>query len=231
MNGQAAIHVGDIGRALHGTPGWAFLVEALIRIVFVYLILLLAMRLMGQRMTAMLNRSELAALVALAAATGAVIGSPERGLVPPLIICALIVMAQRAQAALASRSKRAERAIEGDLSMLVIDGVLQPSVLYKVGLSRERVLAQLRTHGLTHLGLVQRLYMEAHGGFSVIKAERPVPGLSLIPEWDEPFLRELRTCADTLACSNCGQLERGAMATPRPPCAACGKAHWVPAVS
>jgi uncharacterized membrane protein YcaP (DUF421 family) len=227
MNPQAAIEVGDVGRLLHGSVGWAFLPEALIRIGFVYLLLLVSMRLMGGRLSAMLSRSELAAMVSLAAATGAVIATPDRGLLPALVVCAVIVGAQRLQAELVRRSKRVEQAVEGDVSLLVIEGELELRVLDKVQLSRERVFAQLRSTGITHLGRVQRLYMEAHGGFSLIEAERPRAGLSIIPDWDQDFAATLRARAATVACTVCGHLEP---ADRGEPCPRCQGGTWARAV-
>lgn len=229
MNGGAALRVPDVARLLHGQVGWPFVSEALFRIVFVYLLLLISMRLMGRRMAAMLNRSELAALVSLAAATGAIIGSPDRGLLPPVLICTMVVGVEYAQAQIARRNKRAERAMLGDLSILVRDGELDLVVMKTVSIPRERVLSQLRSEGYTQLGAIQRLYMEADGGFSLIKLVPPRPGLSIIPVWDKAFADLQQSSAAVVACARCGHTEPGDAHGRR--CARCGNEEWRAAVT
>lgn len=61
----------DITKILVGEPGWGFLLEAAIRAICVYAMLLVVMRLIGKRMAGQMSRTEIAVIVTLGAAVGA----------------------------------------------------------------------------------------------------------------------------------------------------------------
>jgi uncharacterized membrane protein YcaP (DUF421 family) len=184
------IQIEDIGRILMGEVPAEFLIEAVIRIVFLFLLLLFAMRLMGRRMSATLNRNELAALVALAAAIGVPMQEPARGLLPAVIIAIVVILIQRGIAILASRNKRFEMISQDKFDVLVEDGELNLDCMKKTGLSQDRVFAELRSFGIDNLGQVERLYIESSGMLNVLRYDKPKQGKSIIPEWDNDFYEE-----------------------------------------
>src|SRR3954471_12365738 len=70
------IRPNDWHRILSGQEPVAFYLEIVLRVAVVYLILMLAMRLLGKRMSSQLSRTELAVVVSLAAAVGVPLLSP-----------------------------------------------------------------------------------------------------------------------------------------------------------
>ena len=222
-------HLTDYLRILMGETPWSFLLEASIRMVVLYLILLSGLRLMGKRMAGQLSRTEQAALVSMAGAVGLPILSPDRGLVAPLIIGATVVLMQRLVVHWAARRPRVEHLLQAHVSTLVADGVLKLEALEHAVLSRERLYAQLRGESLEHLGQVHRLYMEANGTFSLVEAPQPVPGLSLVPGWDAEFRQLQPVAAGRFACGQCGQVQ-AAPALPTTACPVCRASQWEPAV-
>jgi uncharacterized membrane protein YcaP (DUF421 family) len=212
-----------------GETPWSFLLEASIRMVVLYLILLSGLRLMGKRMAGQLSRTEQAALVSMAAAVGLPILSPDRGLVAPLVIAGIVVLMQRLVVHWAARRPRVEHLLQANVSTLVADGVLQLPAMEHAVLSQERVFAQLRGESLEHLGQVRRLYMEANGTFSLVEEKDAPPGLSLVPGWDEEFRQLQPVAAGKFACGNCGQV-LDASAPPATTCPQCQAHHWEPAV-
>jgi uncharacterized membrane protein YcaP (DUF421 family) len=222
-------HLTDYLRILMGETPWSFLLEASIRMVVLYLILLGGLRLMGKRMAGQLSRTEQAALVSMAAAVGLPILSPDRGLVAPLLIAVIVVLMQRLAVRWAARQPRVEHLLQANVSTLVADGVLKLPAMEHAVLSQERVFAQLRGESLEHLGQVRRLYMEANGTFSLVEEEKPQPGLSLVPSWDEEFRQLQPVAAGKFACGSCGEV----LDAPTPPATACPKCQarqWEPAV-
>jgi uncharacterized membrane protein YcaP (DUF421 family) len=181
------IHIMDIGRILMGEVPGSFLIEVIIRTVFLFLLLLFSMRLMGRRMASTLNRNELAALVALAAAIGVPLQSPDKGLLPAFIIAIIIIAFQQLIARRSVASKGFEKITQSNYSILVANGQLNLHNMKLVGLSRERIYAELRSARIDNLGQVERLYLEASGQFNVLKFETPRQGESIIPEWDQDF--------------------------------------------
>jgi hypothetical protein len=224
---EQPLAITDVSRILLGDLPWTFIFEAVLRIVFVYILLLAAMRLMGRRMASQLSRNELAALVSLAAATGSVIQSPEHGLLPAVVITAIVLGAQRYVAARAFADPRIEHATQGNLSILVRDGELELDVMRRCQLSQEQVFAHLRHAGFTNLAKVKRFYLEAGGGFSHLRSSGDGPGLSIVPACDPDFRAEQPVCGDDAACERCGHVA-GREAS-QGECPRCHCRRWTPA--
>lgn len=217
----------DIQRLLQGEVPWEFYVELIIRAVAVYLILIVALRLMGKRMSRMFTRNELAAVATLAAAIGIPLQSPDRGIIPGVLIAGIVIVAQRWVAQRATKSQRFERTTQGRISTLVQDGCLQIKDLNECNLSRERVFSQLRGTDITHLGQVKRLYLEASGSFTLIKNQQPASGLCILPEWDMDFISEQQPDHNIKVCSHCGN---GQQQKDTATCANCKNETWLQAI-
>lgn len=224
------IHINDWVRIFLGENPPGFLVEAIIRILVIYLILMVAMRLMGKRMGSMLTRNEMIALVSLAAANGVALQSPDRGLLPVAIIAAIIIAFQRFIAWRSMGSKEFETLVLDDMNTLVKDGYLKLENMEKTRLTRERLLAQLRSESITNLGNVQRVYLEANGKFSIIQYPEAKPGLSILPNWDTDFKAEQPKATGIYACASCGNTIASNDA-PAAPCDSCRHQEWEVAVT
>ncbi|RTQ47884.1 DUF421 domain-containing protein [Hymenobacter gummosus] len=224
------IHLTDYMRIILGQVPWSFVLEAVLRMVFLYLLLIVSMRLMGKRMAGMLSRIEMAGMVTLAAAIGVPLLAPDRGLLPAVIIAAVAVLIQRLIARLGVDHKELEQATQGDIGIVVADGRLHYPDMEKAVLSKERLFAELRFSGIDNLGKIKRAYMEANGSFTILKATEPKPGLTLIPSWDEDFLNAQPKAPDTYACCHCGFVRRSVGHEPNTRCDACGHKEWTPAV-
>jgi uncharacterized membrane protein YcaP (DUF421 family) len=225
---SSPIELGDWDRILRGQSSWWFVPEAVVRLVFLYVLLICALRLMGRRMSSGLSRNELLALVSLAAAIGPAMQTPEQGLLPPLIVATWVVGLQRMMTLGTFHSHRFENLIDGAVSTLVVDGRIDLRELRRCAIPIERVRAQLRGEGLLNLGQVERLFFEPGGSFSTVRRDQEQAGLSLVPEWDEALRGSQRVDPAASACSACGALVR----TSRPVrCSSCGStAGWQQAV-
>lgn len=213
---------------LKGTLPWSFLFEVGIRVFFLYMLIIVAMRLMGRRMGAQLTRNEMAALVSLAATVGIPMQSPNQGLLPALLAAGVVVGLQRLIAWYVFRNARFEKLALDNIDILVKDGCLQMRTIRRTTLSRELVVARLRGEGIDHLGKVQRLYIESNGAFSLRKLSEPRPGLSIYPEFDTDMLKRQRKVEYCFACTTCGHLVDGLC--PVGGCSECGTDKWTDAV-
>lgn len=220
------IKFGDWGRFFMGETPPEFFIEVVIRMSFIYLILVVAMRLQGNRMSAQLSRNELLGVVTLAAAIGVPLQSPDRGLLPALIIAIVVVIIGKLLSSLAAKNQKLEQVTQGNINVLVQDSVMQPKDMLHSRITPERVRAQLRYEGVRHLGEVKRLYIEANGSFALIREDHPKPGLSVLPKWDEDLMQEQRT-AEIKTCSYCGNRKEN-----KDPdkCANCGNNTWINAI-
>jgi len=223
------IKLSDLQRILVGEVPFHFYLEVIFRVVVIYLILMVSMRLMGKRMSSQLSRNEMAAVASLAAAIGIPLMNPDRGLLPAVVIAVVIITYQVAIARRAARDKRFESMTQGAYNMLVKDGVLNIDAMILTRISRDRVFAQLRSESIPHLGLVRRLYFEAGGGFSLLKAADPKPGLSIIPDRDKHLFAGLNVPVAGEVCSNCGNPRQSGKG-PAEVCNVCHSHHWEAAV-
>jgi uncharacterized membrane protein YcaP (DUF421 family) len=222
------IHIDDLMRILQGNVPWEFYLELVIRALVSYAVIIVALRLMGKRMGKLLTRNEVAAVATLAAAIGIPLQTPDRGLLPGLLIAGLVVLFQRYIAHRASKKEQFERLTQGHISTLVTNSVLQIDAMKECHLSRERIFSLLRGHNIRHLGEVQRLYMEASGSFTFVPQPQPAPGLCVLPEIDTQFVDEQPADREKKVCSYCG------IAQPQPEvteCRNCNHKKWVHPIS
>jgi uncharacterized membrane protein YcaP (DUF421 family) len=222
------IKINDWGRIFFGEVPPEFFIEILIRVMFVYLLLMVSMRLLGKRMASQLTRTELAAIVSLAAAVGVPILSPDRGLLPAIVIAIIVVAINKIIATLSAVNRKVEKATQGTLNILIKDSVLDPHAMMKTRISKERIMSQLRAEKVLHLGEVERLYMEANGNFTLIKKDKPKPGLPVLPENDVAFLKEELKPNGILVCHICGK--ENAAKRKDALCPNCHHQDWVVAV-
>src|SRR5213076_2298778 len=115
-------------------------------------LLFVTMRLMGKRMAAQLSVSELAVMITLGAAVGVPLQTAQQGLLPAavLLICALIF--QRGLSTLSVRKRSIEVRVQGDVTLLLIDGRLLMGNLHASRLTPARVFSELRAQGVHQLG-------------------------------------------------------------------------------
>jgi len=223
------MHLGDWSRLFIGEVPGSFYLEVIIRVIFIYLLLLTAMRLIGNRMSGMLTRNEMATMIALAGGGGIALMAPDRGLLPVVVVAIVIIGCQRLVSWRAFRSAKFESAMLDDVQLLIVDGRLELDKLAGTVLSREQLMARLRQESITNLGAVQRAYQEANGSFSIIPFAEPKPGLSILPEVDTAFRDEQEKAPGQFACCSCGNL----VPSPQPPtskCPRCGEQEWQLAV-
>ncbi|MGN6568551.1 MAG: YetF domain-containing protein [Flavipsychrobacter sp.] len=222
------IHWNDWARIFNGDNPSSFLWESVLRLIVIYLILIISMRFLGKRIATQLSRLELAALVSLAAAIGVPVLASDRGLLPAIIIAVVVVVINRLIPTTSIKSQRFEKISQGNIDVLVRDGVMQTKTMLKTRVSRERLMAQLRHMELKSLGKVKRLYLEAGGNFTVIKEDEAKPGLSLIPGWHTAFAQRQKK-SDAYVCCNCGN-KKTQHAEMVENCKNCGERNWVQAI-
>lgn len=200
------IHLDDLYRIIFGQIPLDFYIEIAIRSIVVYLLIAFGMKYMRKRITSNLNRTELAGMATLAAATGLIILAPDRGILPAIIVFLVLIGCKRIVDRKNYRDEKFESLTEGNMSILIKDGVLDLREMEKTRITQEQLFAQLRSGSVIHLGTVKRLYLEVSGAFSIVKNNEPKPGLSVIPDWDKDFLNEQEKSPDTISCCICGAI-------------------------
>jgi len=197
----------DWQRILLGNAPVEFLLEVVLRTGIIYVVLLLVMRLLGKRMNAQLTRIELAVMIMLGGIVSVGMEVPDRGLAHSalILVCALLLF--RTINWLAFRYRRVELLTQGDLQILLVDGVLDREAMAKAKLSREQLFASLRAKNIKHLGQLKRVYLETNGEFSLYRQQPATPGLSVLPAKDPELHQSEPRADDVRACLQCGYTE------------------------
>lgn len=220
------IKLADLARWFLGEVPWGFLLELVIRVVFIFILLIVSMRLLGRRMASQLSRTEMVAMFSLAAAIGVPMLAPDRGLLPSFVITVVVVVLGRLVAEWSFRNEKFETRVQDELTILVADGTMLLPQMERTRISKQRLFSELRGSAVRHLGEVKRMYFEANGAFTLMRDEDPKPGLSVIPEQDPDFFNEQKH-SDMKVCSHCGHHRPESKGGQ---CPNCGKDHWVTAI-
>ncbi len=221
-----AYELSDWSRILTGGYPPTFFIELILRSAVCYIFLLVAMRIVGRRISSNVTRTEMAAMVSLAAAIGVPIFSPDRGLLVGGVVAIVVALIGAWLGRRSSDHPRFEQIVQGDITVLVKDGTLQLRTMLGSRISRERLFAQMRVKGITELGMVQRVYLEANGKFTVIKQEKPVPGLLILPTWDKEFISRQKADPEHRFCAHCGAPAPTAGAQGAGKCPNCEANEW-----
>ena len=222
------IHLSDLYRIFIGNVPGTYFIELLIRCVICYAILVVGIRLMGKRMAAQMSRNELSSMVLMAAAIGIPATSPDRGILPGIIIAAIIVLGERWISSRISSNDKLESSVKGDVRVLAKDGYLVIENMTPNRISRDRIFAELRVSGLKHLGAIKRFYFEADGSFTLIQDKDRKYGLSVLPDFDIEMMNEQKQ-ADKEVCLVCG-MDKPVTNEKVPKCPNCGNNRFVKAI-
>jgi uncharacterized membrane protein YcaP (DUF421 family) len=228
------IYLEDIKRILYGLAPPEFMLEVFLRTIIIYIALLFIVWWLGKRMSGQLTIMEMAVMLVIGAVVSVPMQVPDRGLLQGGVLLLCIVLFQRGISWLGFKSGKIEDLTQGKASMLVKDGILQLKEMKKVRVSHQQLYAQLRQENIFNLGAVDRVYLEAHGLFSIFEAENPKPGLPILPSDDheilqtkkQAFSKETSSVA-LLACINCGYVKPKNNVEK---CEDCGREDWVNAI-
>lgn len=221
----------DWMRILLGDVPWSFLIEVLIRVTVIYLLLVVSMRIMGKRMSSMISRNEMIAMVSLAAAIGLPMQDPSQGLLPAFIVAAVIIGFQRFISTKTLGNPKFESLVIDSINALAQDGRLELKNMADSKISRERLLTEFRVKSVSNLGKVQRAFLEANGAFTIYlyEDEEEHEGLCILPAWDKDFLQEMTVARGAYACGGCGNVVKS-QKEPEYTCEHCGQKQWYEAI-
>ncbi|MEZ2337390.1 DUF421 domain-containing protein [Mucilaginibacter sp. RCC_168] len=222
------IHLADWQRILFGQAPPMFLLEVFIRSVIIYIFLLLVLRWLGKRMSGQLTILEMAVMLTLGAIVSVAMQTPDRGITLSMFVLLCTLLFQRGLSRWGLKNARIEELSQGKISTLLKNGVFNLDEMRSCRISRQQLLAELRGKGILNLGDVSRVYLEACGVFTTIKAHVPVAGLPTTPPDDKQVLNLLHHSND-LACVNCGYAV--APQNVQKTCPRCGANTWTAAVT
>lgn len=222
------IHLDDWKRILLGEAPWQFLGEVLVRSLFIYLVLLIVIRLLGKRMSGQLTITEIAVMLVLGAVVSVPMQVPERGVLQGVLLLFIILLFQRGLTWLTYKNDKLEKFVQGSSSMLIKNGIILIKNKKDANISDEQLFAILREKRIFNLGKVKRLYQEGCGEFSIYTNDKPTEGLSILPKGDKSVHVIQQPSEGALACNHCGYVMHSSNLHSL--CPNCGKTDWGTAV-
>jgi uncharacterized membrane protein YcaP (DUF421 family) len=223
------IHFGDWHRLAFGDVPGNFTLEVLLRTAVLYLALLITLRILGKRMAGQLTISELSVMIMLGAIICVPLQIPERGILQGILVLIATMGLLITLNYFGMKNPAVERAVYGDLRLMIRDGRLLPEILEKTSITREQLFAYLRSQGVFNLGKVKRLYLEGCGLYSLYLESGNPAGLSTLPVKATPSDGLLpHPDHEDWACRNCGHVVHASQV--RLPCRFCLSEDWVIAV-
>jgi uncharacterized membrane protein YcaP (DUF421 family) len=211
---------------LLGEEDWSFLPEVLLRSAIMFIVAMIALRLIGKR-GIMQGVFELVLIITLGSAAGDPMFYKKVGLLPAILVFATVILMYRIINFFVAKNKSFEHLIEGKHIRLVKDQRFAIKNLKYEELNKDEIFSDLRMEGVSHLGQVDAAYIEASGQMSVffLPDEKVTYGLPLLPESYEAQFTNIRE-KGIYSCSYCGYTEEIKPAK-KHTCVVCKKTKWV----
>lgn len=160
----------DIGELI-GLADNETLFTLVIRIVVLYLVIVIAVRLTGKRGIGQATAIDFI----LALAIGDIIGEMAYGtenILKGVLIIAIWVFLHALTSYLEIKVPTLDKIISGDKRLVIKDGVLLPKGYHKELISEDEVRMLLRGQSIEDIHTVKRAYLEPDGSLSVFKNEK-----------------------------------------------------------
>jgi uncharacterized membrane protein YcaP (DUF421 family) len=146
-------------------------VAIVLRTLVVYLGVFVGLRLMGKRELGQMTVFDLVVILLVANAVQNAMVGPDASLQGGLIAAAVLLVLNRAVAALRLHAGRWGRLIEGTPTVLLQEGQFLDPALRKEGLERKQVEMAMREHGIESPAQVRLAVLETDGSISIVPSD------------------------------------------------------------
>jgi uncharacterized membrane protein YcaP (DUF421 family) len=220
----------DFRMTLMGEEEWSFLIEVVIRTTIMFGFSLMVLRMFGKR-AIMEGVFEIALIVCLGSAAGDAMFYSKVGLLPALVVFAVILALYKLICLAMAKSYIVEKFFEGGSAKLIENGEFVVAEIKKDRSERHDFYSDLRLKGVSHIGQIKDGYIESHGKISLFfyPDEEVRYGLPIMPE-DERREAKIISERAHYACVECGgiaELDSGIA----PRCKRCDNDEWIRAIN
>ncbi|MCI0344485.1 MAG: DUF421 domain-containing protein [Chloroflexi bacterium] len=144
------------------------LVDVAIRTAIVYIFIVLALRLGGQRDVGQMSRLDLIVLLIIADAVQNAMVGENTTLLGGIVAAAVLIGLDRGLRLLEHRVTPVSKLIEGEPQMLIRNGQVLGQALRREDISSDELMAALRQHGVVRPDQVELAVLEVDGSISVV---------------------------------------------------------------
>jgi uncharacterized membrane protein YcaP (DUF421 family) len=215
---------------LLGKEDWHFLLNAGVRTGIMFLVILIALRLLGKRGIHQLSVFELGVIIGLGSAAGDPMLYQDVGILPSVIVFIIVVLMYRSITYLISANDKFEALIEGRATYILRDGVIL-NAFKRQPLAQDEFFATLRQSHVYHLGQVQYTIIESDGrlSFFYFPDDEVKHGLPILPDAFEGRLKSIHR-EGIYSCTACGYTKELTPATSYT-CVKCNHDEWLPSLN
>ncbi|MBJ7882819.1 DUF421 domain-containing protein [Gelidibacter salicanalis] len=177
----------DWARIFVGEQPLFFLAELFLRVVVIYIMALLLLRLAGKRSRQQLTTLELLLVIALGSAVGDVMFYPSVAIIYTIIVMLTILILQLLIEKLKTKFPRFDKFVDSKPSLIIKNGKFVEDNLKTENLTKAEIYSSLRLEGIRNMGEVEYAYLEIPGKISVFKFEKghELDGYVLVPYQEE----------------------------------------------
>lgn len=151
---------------------WHGIVRVLVIGLCAYAAVIVILRITGKRTLAKMNAFDLVVTVALGSTLSSILLSKDVALVEGMTALALLAALQFAIAWTSVRSAVVRRLAKSDARRLLTDGRIDANALHDERVTRDELLAAIRSSGFGDPDLIAAVVLETDGSFSVIPKAR-----------------------------------------------------------
>ncbi len=214
-------------KLLLGSEDWSFLAETVLRTSIMFVIILIALKILGKRGVKQLSVFELVVIIGLGSAAGDPMFYKDVGILPAFIVFFMIIALYSLITYLVGKSKKFEKIIEGKPVYLIQNGVFCIENFKKETLGEDEFFAELRMAGISQLGQIEQAIVEVSGNLSLFyfNDDKVKYGLPIMPGiFDTQAEKIVET--NIYSCSFCGFTEE-IQPVSKHHCPSCKKTYWI----
>ena len=142
----------------------------LIRTIIIYLLLMVALRLMGRREIGQLDASDLVSTLLISELAAIPIDDPDIPLLNAVLPILFILSLEVILSTIKNKSARLGRAIDGDACFIIYKGRLSQRALRENRVSLNELLSALRSQGIGDIADVEYALLEQNGTISALQS-------------------------------------------------------------
>lgn len=149
----------------------------LYKTLFMFALVMVAMRLMGKRQLGQLEPSELVATIIMSELAAMPIADDEMPLLHPVAAILVILLIEFAMSYLALKSIKLRGVFGGKPSTLITNGRISKRALKRNRITIDELIEELRLKDISDLSTVKYAIMEGSGALSVIQHPSTLPSI------------------------------------------------------
>lgn len=151
-----------------------------IRTIFLYVFLLITLRIMGKREVGEMGVIDIVVFIIMAEVAAMIVESPEKPIIEGILPILLLLAIQYISSLISLKNKKFRDLVDGDPSLIIKNGQIQELEMRKQRYNLDDLFQQLRENQVGSIHNVTFAYLEPSGNLSVFTKDGDLPIVGLI---------------------------------------------------